>query len=72
MFLTDCHLYTHKLYDHHKSACHTGHPKEIALLKVHQDIVEALALVLLDLSAVCDAIADGIIQKRLQYSFTVT
>jgi len=71
-------LSNHRLHDNLKSAYHTGHSTETALLKVHHDIAEALdrmcmvALVLLDLSAAFDVINHKILQTRLEHSFGVT
>ena len=73
-----CPLNTHRLHDDHQSAYHTGHSTDNTLLKIHQDIAEALdnqimaVLVLLDLSAAFDVVGHGILQKHPEYSFEVT
>jgi len=70
----ETHLGSYRLHDNLQSAYRTGHSTEIALLKVHHDIVGALdrkcmaALVLLDVSAAFYIIYHKIPQTHIEHS----
>ena len=74
----EIHLRDHMLHDVFQSAYRTGHSTETALLRVFNDITEALdqkcmvILVMLDLSAAFDVIDHEILLKRLEYSYGIT
>ena len=61
-----------RAFDSHQFAYRTGHSTEVALLKVHQDIIDAVdnkcmaALLLLHLSAALDFIDNGIFPGWLE------
>jgi hypothetical protein len=69
------HLHHHDLYPKFQSAYRQNHSVETALLRVHNDILQALdkqqgvILVLLDLSAAFDTISHDILLLRLQKRF---
>ena len=72
------HLKDHLLHNFHQSAYRNNYSTETALVKVHNDIAEALdqkcvvVLVMLDLSSAFDVIDHGIMLTCLQHSFGVT
>ena len=72
------HLDINNLHDFHHSAYRNNYSIETALVKVQNDIAEALdqkrvvVLVMLDLSSAFDVIDHGIMLTRLQHSFGVT
>ena len=74
----EIHLRDHMLHDVFQSAYRTGHSTETALLRVFNDITEALdqkcmaILVMLDLSAAFDVIDHEILLKRLEYTYGIT
>ena len=74
----DAHLSTYGLHDSHQSAYRQNHSTETALLKVHNDIAEALdkkstvAMTMLDLSAAFDVIDHVILAERLDHTFGIT
>ena len=72
------HLDINNQHDFHQSAYQNNYSTKTALVKVQNDIAEALeqkrvvVLVMLDLSSEFDVIDHGIILTRLQHSFGVT
>ena len=72
------HLDINNLRDFHQSAYRNNYSAETTLVKVQNDIAEALdqkhvvVLVMLDLSSAFDVIDHGIMLTRLQHSFGVT
>ena len=72
------HLDINNLHDFHQSAYRNNYSTETALVKVQNDITEALdqkcvvVLVMLDLSSAFDVIDHGVLLTRLQHSFGVT
>jgi hypothetical protein len=74
----DDHITKYSLHDTLQSAYRQGHSTETALLKIQNDVAQALdgksmvVLVMLDLSAAFDVIDHPILLERLQYSFGVT
>ena len=72
------HLDINNLHDFHHSAYRNNYSTETALVKVKNDMAEALdqkrvdVLVMLDLSSAFDVIDHGIMLTRLQHSFGVT
>lgn len=73
----DKHLTRNSLHDICQSAYRCGHSTETALLRVHNDIVNALdknhmvILIMLDLSAAFDVIDHKLLIRRFKYSYGI-
>ena len=73
----DEHLSKHELYDPFQSAYRKSHSMETALLKVHNDIANALdkgnsaVLVMLDLSAAFDTLDHRIVLDRFSIMYGI-
>ena len=71
------HLQENNLCNPFQSACRTGHSTETALLRVVNDLLNAMdedkisVLLLLDLSAACDTIDHQILLSRLETVFGI-
>ena len=71
-------LSTHNLYSRTQSAYRPGHSTETALLKVQNDVLQAIdnhqeaVLVLLDLSAAFDTIDHQVLLQRLQLRYGIS
>ena len=74
----DEHRKKHNLYEPFQSAYRSGHSSETAVLRVQNDMLQAIDkgkgvfLVLLDLSAAFDTVSHNILSKRLSSNYGIT